>query len=108
MTRPVPNLRASLVDALGIIKNPWNLWFQQFSQAPPNIQNIVLGASPYLIDVHDFGNIVVTGGTISSIVLTRGNISLNLTGQKLIPIAIGDVVIVTYSVLPTIQFIPGQ
>lgn len=103
---PLPNQIQPFVGGMGRIKPPWNSYLQQFTQAPPNILSITVGTSPSEYTAVEPGFIAVAGGTVSAISLTRGAISIDVTGVKLIPVAIADVVAVTYSVLPTIQFIP--
>lgn len=104
---PLPTLLAPFVDNRGKIKQPWNFYLQQFTQAPPSILTITVGGSPFSYQAVEPGVIAVTGGTISAITLTRGIITINVTGEKLIPVAIADTVEITYSVLPTVQFIPS-
>jgi len=94
--QPLPNLLAPLIRAGGIIAKPWNQFLQQFVQAPPNFKNVV---SPYT--AVEPGFIVITGG--AAITLTRGTISITLTGQRIIPVSINDVVT---SPSGTLQFIP--
>lgn len=104
---PLPNLLQPFVGGMGRLKAPWNFYLQQFTQAPPNIASIIVGISPFSYTAVEPGNIAITGGTISAITITRGTVTINVTGQKIIPVAINDIVTVTYSVLPTIQFLPS-
>ncbi len=105
--QPLPNTSSPFVGKFGKIIAPWIQYLQQFTQAPPNILSVIPGVSPSSYTAKEPGNVAITGGTVSAITLTRGVISINVTGQRLIPVAINDVVTVTYSVLPTIQFIPS-
>jgi|ERR1700748_59173 len=94
-TRPVPNVTAALgtvmlngkpVDVFW--KAPWSLFWQQFVQQAAAVVNIAdqgLG-SPYT--PNQKGNVIITGA--SSITLVRGTVSITLTGQKIIPMSIGD------------------
>ena len=104
--QPFPNQVQIFVDKLGRILNPWTRYLQQFTQAPPNIMAITVDVSPFTYTAAEPGFIIVLGGTVSAIHLVRGAIDINLTGQKIIPVSIKDEVIITYSVLPTVQFIP--
>lgn len=101
-----PNTIAKFVDTLGRISQPWIQYLQQFTQAPPNFILVSVSASPFSYTAKEPGSVVITGGTVSAVHLVRGTTDINLTGQKIIPMSINDTVIVTYSVLPTIQFIP--
>lgn len=104
---PLPSLIAPFVKGKGLIASPWNFYLQQFTQAPPNILPVTPNISPSSYQAVEPGVIAVTGGTVSAIALKRGVITIDVTGQKLIPVSINDIVEVTYSVLPTIQFIPS-
>lgn len=104
MTLPVPNLQAALVDKLGKLIPPWNSWFQQFSQNAP-LSVPLTGTSPLSYEARSQGNIIIIGGTISIINLNRGPQNYNLTGQKIVPVSIGDVITITYSVAPAVNFL---
>lgn len=110
MTLPVPNLKSPI----GTVKNgfaflipPWNSWFQQFTQSAPAVSAVTLTGSPFSFTANANGNLVVSGGTISAIDLTRGTttISLSIVTPLLIPVSIGDTITITYTVLPTLQFL---
>lgn len=98
MTLPVPNLTSPLVDKLGKLIPPWNSWFQQLTQKAPAVQSVT--ANPFTANAN--GNLIIIGAT--TIILTRGQTSINLTGQKIIPISISDTV--TWTGVPTsVQFL---
>lgn len=94
--QPFPNIGAKLVDTAGYILKPFIQFFQQFVQPPPAIVTV---ASPYV--AVEPGYIVITGGAV--ITLTRGKVSIVLTGQRIIPVSIKDTVT---SPSGTLQFIP--
>lgn len=105
---PFSNTVAKFVNtATGRIVNPWINYLQQFTVAPPNIMALTVSVSPFSYTAKEPGNIAVTGGTVSAIHLIRGSIDIDLTGEKIVPVGIKDTIIVTYSVIPTIQFIPS-
>jgi len=85
----------------------WASFFQQFTQQAPAVQNITLDSSPFLITPNNKGIFIITGGTISILNLIRGIVTINVTGERIIPVSIGDSLEVNYSVLPTIQFLPS-
>lgn len=98
MTLPVPNMQSPLVDKGGRVVPPWNSWFQQFTQKAPAIAPIT--ANPFTANAN--GTLIIKGAT--TITLTRGLISIVLTGQIIIPISIGDTV--SWTGAPTsIQFL---
>jgi len=102
---PLPNLIAPFVGKGGRLLAPFIQYLQQFTQAPPNIADIIVGASPFNYVAQEPGNVSITGGTIGSISLSRGLLFIDVTGQKLIPVAIKDVISVSYTVLPTMKFL---
>lgn len=107
-TRPVLNLQSPIAvvkDNKAYVIPPWNSFFQQLVQAAPEVDNVTIGNSPFSFTANSNGTAIVTGGTISALLLIRGTVSINLTGQRIIPISIGDTIRVTYSVKPTLQFL---
>lgn len=106
MTQPVLNMTAPLVNERGQIIPPWNSFFQQFTQAPTGVMSLIVTASPFSYQAREPGYINVSGGTVSVLTLVRGLVVINVLNVKLIPVSIKDTVIVTYSVIPTIKFIP--
>jgi hypothetical protein len=109
MTRPVPNLQAQLVNKLGFLIPPWNSFFQQLVQQAPEVAAITVGASPFSYTANANGNLIISGGTVSVIDLIRGTVTILIATStaipRIVPISIGDTVKVTYSVLPTLQFL---
>jgi|ERR1700677_4482066 len=102
-----PNITSSLIDAAGRVKKPWVQYLQQFTQAPPNFNEASVGNSPFTYTAAEPGYINVSGGTVSSIKLTRGSTTIDVTGNTLIPVALSDTITVEHSVKPTIHFIPA-
>lgn len=116
MTSPVINLRAPLVTVKdkngkeigqGYVIDPWNSFFQQFTQQAPEVQAITVTGSPFSYQPNDKGKIIISGGTVSAIVLVRGStaIPLSTTRPLILPATIGDMVMITYSIAPTVQFL---
>lgn len=107
---PLPNVLQNFVDGGKKIINPWIQYLQQFTIPPPAFADITVGTSPFSYEADEPGNLFVSGGAVSSIALTRGAdtiiVAPNTTNPRLVPIAIADTVTVTYTVLPTIKFIP--
>lgn len=104
----LPNLLAPVADRMGKLLSPWNSYLQQFTQAPPAII-VLAGASPFSYDVKEPGTIMIVGGTLTAVSLTRGADTLALgTAARIIPVAIDDTITITYSVVPTsINFVPS-
>lgn len=72
------------------------------------IAAITVGASPYAYTAPAAGMVVVSGGTVSAITLKRGAPAAISVGETsgIIPVSAGDIVSTTYSVLPTMSFVP--
>jgi hypothetical protein len=118
MTKTFPNMLAPLVNVKGsdgkmigqgFVIPPWNSWFQQFSQAPAGVAVITAGGSPFSYTPNDQGTVIISGGTVSNISLIRGTTTIPLftstAAPRSVTVSIGDTVIITYSVKPTIQFL---
>jgi hypothetical protein len=87
MTNPVVNLSSPLVDTKsGNVIPPWNSFFQQFTQAAPAVAPVT--QNPFTANA--IGKVVITGAT--TITLSRGSTSVNISGVEIIPISIGDTV----------------
>lgn len=101
MTSRLPNLQSPLVkisNGLGFLIPPWNSFFQQLTQQAPAVSDVTV--SPFTANAN--GTVIIKGAT--TITLTRGSISIILTGQIIIPISIGDTV--SWTGVPTsIQFL---
>lgn len=93
----------------GLISSIWYQFFTRLQQltAEKPIAAVVVGASPFVYTASTIGNVFVTGGTVSSIVLTRDAVTITCPENIFIPVAAGDTVTVTYSVLPTVKFVPS-
>lgn len=107
MTLPVTNTQVPLVDSRGLITTGWQAFFQQFTQAPSGAMTLIVTASPFSYIVKEPGLINVSGGIVTSISLVRGSVIIDVTGQKLIPVSIKDTIIVVYTGLPNILFLPN-
>ena len=86
MTLPLPSLISPMVNKAGVLIPPWNSFFQQLVQKAPAVSAV--SQNPYTANAN--GTLVLTGAT--DIILTRGSTSINLAGQRLIPISISDTV----------------
>ena len=103
----VPNMMAALVQVKdrfgnvigsGFLVKPWNTFFQQFVEQAPAVAIITL--SPFT--ANENGTVIFTGGA-PAITLTRGPDSIVLTGERVIPISIGDTV--SWVGATTVQFL---
>lgn len=112
-TRPVPNTQSAIgevkKDNAGNLKvyliTPWTQFFQQFVQKVAAAVHITVTASPFNYTPNQNGNVHINGGTVSNVSLVRGLDVLDITGQKLVPVGIGDTVRITYTVAPAVKFL---
>lgn len=101
MTLPVPNMQAALARVKGgmaYLVPPWNSFFQQFVQPAPAVASVT--TSPFTANAN--GTVIFTGGA-PVITLTRGTDNIVLTGQRIVPISVGDTV--TWVGATTVQFL---
>lgn len=89
---------SALVDKMGRIIPPWNSFFQQFTQNASAAS--IPPASPFTSNTQ--GNLIFTTGA-PAITLERGPLVLTLTGQKIIPVSVGDTV--TWVGAATVHFL---
>ena len=105
----LPSIYQRFVDAAGQIIQPWISYLEQFTTPPPPFMDIDVEASPFEYICREPGNIYISGGTVSSITLTRGadtiTVAPDTSVPRIIPVGINDIVEVTYTVLPTMKYI---
>jgi hypothetical protein len=108
--KSIPNSTVQFVEpSTGIITQPWFQFFAQLIAKPQAVLTLNLTGSPFNFTAASNGNLVVTGGTVSSIALTRARVvSLNMgITSGSVPMSQGDSVAITYSALPSVSFIPN-
>jgi hypothetical protein len=107
VTAPIPNPLIPISSETGVSQQ-WYQYFQSLSGAPGAGSSITMGPSPFTYPVPDQGVVMIGGGTVSAVVITRGrdSFSTGLTSGAF-PLGKGDVVRVTYSVAPTMTFLPS-
>ncbi len=103
----LPNMMAALVEVKdnfgkvigrGFLVKPWNTFFQQFVEQAPAVAAVA--TSPFTPNAD--GTVIFTGGA-PVITLTRGTVSIVLTGERIIPISVGDTV--SWVGATTVQFL---
>lgn len=89
-----------------------NVWYQflarlaQLTAESPMTQPAV-GASPFVYTAGTIGDAFISGGTVSSIVLSRSGVSITCQSNQFIPMAAGDTLTVTHTGAPTMTFVPS-
>jgi hypothetical protein len=108
MTEPtVPNSNQPIADPKGMVTQVWQRFFGALVAPPAAATAVAVSASPTSFTASERGSVVVSGGTISAVTLNRAGTVLAFGTTRSIPVANGDLVTVTYSVAPTINFLPA-
>lgn len=80
---------------------------QASESTPTPLEAITPGASPYTYTATRRGHVSVYGGTVSQIDFVRAGTTTTLGGTSgVFPVSVGDGIKVTYTVAPTMKFIP--
>ena len=91
------------------VESIWSQFFTSLVAAAAPIDVVNAGASPYSYTAGFPGNLLIQGGTVSNLTLTRARVSISLSATSgFVPLAQGDIVDITYSVIPTLWFIPNM
>lgn len=89
---------------------PWYRFFQGlYKGIPPATEvSIIPSQSPFTYTTSQRGFLIVQGGTVSLVQLSRGGNVNHTTGQTqgVFPLSAGDSAVVTYSVTPNLTFFP--
>lgn len=94
-----------------ITSKVWYFFFQGLwkGQPPSSEVNVIVGASPYSYEAtNQKGFVVISGGTVSDISISRDNVTFYTTGETtgVFPMSVSDHLRVTYTVLPVMTFFP--
>lgn len=107
MTTPiVPNSNQPLVDSRGFVTPVWQRFFGALLGSPAAISPVTVSASPTSFTASQRGTVGISAGTLTAVTLTRAGTVVALGTTRSVTVANGDVVTVSYTVAPTINFIP--
>ncbi len=106
----VPSSQQPIASKTGQVTPAWQRFFNTLpgvQKAPPPVSATLTG-SPFSFTAGALGTVFVAGGTVSQITLTRygTTVPTGVTSGG-ISVANGDVVTVTYSGSPSINFVPA-
>lgn len=105
----IPTFGTKLVDD-EITSKSWYFFFQGLwkGQPPSSEVAVALTGSSFTYPAPSRGFVVVNGGTVSVISISRDNTTYYTTGETagVFPISMGDYLRVTYTVAPTVTFFP--
>jgi hypothetical protein len=93
----------------GKLASVWYQFLARLAQLTPSspFSTPTVEASPWTYTAGTIGDLFVTGGTVSAIVLSRSGASVTVLTNRFIPMAANDTVTITYTVLPTVTFVPS-
>lgn len=80
---------------------------EMFEQPVAALQAVTVAGSPVAYTARMGGNLLISGGTVSAVSMTRGSVTTAFpAATAVLPLSPGDAASVTYTVAPTITFIP--
>lgn len=106
--RTVPTYTNRLTNRDGSTSTAWYRLLQALHLGtPPAAEaSVTVAGSPFAYSAHAGGYLLVTGGSVSSITVTRtGQHNTGMT-NGIFPVAQGDIVTITSSVAPSVVFVP--
>lgn len=103
-----PPAVAPIVDERSMVTTAWLQFFAALVGLPQAIEVLDLsGGSPFSFTASAPGHVLVQGGTVTGINLTRGRVIVALTElEGWIPVGRGDIVDITFAVVPNAWFVP--
>lgn len=94
----------------GRAHSSWYRFWQGLRQGQPpgSEMSVTPAASPYTFLTQQRGFLIVNGGTVSMVQFSRGGTTNYVTGQTqgVFPVSAGDSLILTYSGIPSLTFVP--
>jgi hypothetical protein len=107
---PNRTIRLSRAQIATITEDPQAIKFFEALQPGPldDSDSVTVGVSPYTYLAERDGVLIVQGGTVSAISYVRNSSSINVgVVAGAIPLLMADAVTITYTVLPTVTFLPS-
>lgn len=102
----LPNARNPLSRPDGTTQDYWYRFFSSIYAKPsPEVLNTVT-ASPYAFTAPFNSHILIVGGTVQQIQLTRVTTTNTGLTAGLIYLGRGDQIVITYTAVPTVTFYP--
>lgn len=105
----IPTFDQTLTDK-GVTNRVWYFFWQSLYKGnPPGAEStLTVTQSPFTFVAAQRGFVIVQGGTVSMIQFSRGGVQNYNTGATtgVFPLSAGDSLIVTYSGIPAMTFVP--
>lgn len=104
----VPMMEAPVTDQRGIVTQSWWEFFKSVSPSADSGSEsvITVGVSPFSYTTPDDGFVLVQGGTVSAISITRKSAYATGLTAGMFPVGRGDILIVTYTGSPNMVMFP--
>lgn len=105
---PSPQLPAT-DPKTGMLANIWYQFFARAVQLTPErpLQTLAVGPSPFVYTAYTIGHLLVNGGSVAGINLTRDGVSVACPTTGFIPMAANDIVTIAYLSAPLVTFVPS-
>lgn len=98
------------VQEKGVTSKVWFFFWQALWNgiAPSAESAVALSTSPFTFTAPRGGFLIVQGGTVSFVSFSRDGSTFHNTGQTqgIFPVSKQDQIVITYSVAPTLTFVP--
>lgn len=105
----MPTYGEQLTQAGQTTRGWYTLWSGLWSGQPTGIPSgVTVGASPFTYTALVGGSVIVQGGTVSQLAISRDGTTFYVTGLTagVIPLSQNDKLKITYTVTPTVTFLP--
>ncbi len=106
---PSPNVALITYEREAPVPEPsWYRYFNSFNGPPGLARPLTVTGPPFAYTVPVLGSVFISGGTVTSVTITRGRVTVP-TGvtQGVVPAGKLDVVTIAFSALPTVWFLPS-
>lgn len=105
----LPDFELAVVDKEQKFTPAWQRALTRLAQLSPErkIRAVSPGVSPFTYTASTIGHLLIAGGNVSAVTLVRGANSVSCPVSGFIPMAGKDSVVITYTVAPTLNFIPS-
>jgi hypothetical protein len=109
VNKNAPSWKVPIVDiASGLLTQSWHGYLTGLAGTPGPILPVSPSGSPFAYKAPANGALAISGGTVSAVTLARARVAgvpLGVT-SGCVSVSEDDVVTVTYSAAPTLNFIP--
>lgn len=106
----LPNFPVPLMEGRITSRDWYRFWMGLFRGLPPsNVEPVTLTGSPYVYSATKKGCVIINGGTVSAVAFSRdGGTTYYTVGTVagMFTVNASDLLKITYTVAPTVTFVP--